>query len=152
MDDRYAIRLAQPADSAALAALERRCFSDPWSQAGLEEMLTAPAGFGLIAESAVAPLGYLLARAAAGQGEILNLAVVPESRRRGIGAAVLQAGLEELRGRGVGEVFLEVRESNLLAQALYFGRGFRVIGARKRYYRQPVEDALVLRLTLAPPA
>lgn len=152
MDDPYAIRLARPADSEALAELERRCFSDPWSQSGLAEMLAAPAGFGLIAESPAAPLGYLLARAAAGEGEILNLAVVPESRRRGVGAAVLEAGLEELRGRGVGEVFLEVRESNLLAQALYFGRGFRVIGARQRYYRQPVEDALVLRLSLGSPA
>ena len=64
------------------------------------------------------------------------------------GAACSRPASRELRLRGGREVFLEVRESNAAAQALYCGRGFRVVGARQRYYRHPVEDALVLRLPL----
>jgi ribosomal-protein-alanine N-acetyltransferase len=63
-----------------------------------------------------------------------------------VGAALLEAGLRELQLRGGREVFLEVRESNAGARAMYLARGFRVVGARQRYYRQPMEDALVLHL------
>lgn len=88
----------------------------------------------------------------AGTGEVLNLAVAPEFRRRGIGGALLRAGLGALRHRKVGEVFLEVRESNHSAQALYLAHGFRPVGQRSAYYRNPKEDALVLRLALEQPA
>ena len=91
-------------------------------------------------------VGYLIAREAGGTGEILNLAVDPPHRRAGIASALLDAGLVVLRRRGAEEIFLEVRESNLAAQALYLGAGFRPVGQRARYYRNPVEDALILRL------
>ena len=77
---------------------------------------------------------------------VLNLAVAPEFRRRGIGGALLDAGLSALQRRRVEEVFLEVRESNHSAQALYLAYGFRAVGQRAAYYRNPREDALVLRL------
>ncbi|HSB53274.1 MAG TPA: ribosomal protein S18-alanine N-acetyltransferase, partial [Gemmatimonadales bacterium] len=85
----------------------------------------------------------------AATGEVLNLAVAPEHRRRGIGGALLEAGLKAFRRRKVDEVFLEVRESNHSAQALYLARGFRPVGQRSAYYRNPKEDALVLRLEMA---
>ena len=99
-------------------------------------------------EEAGAVRGYLIGRDAAGSGEILNLAVDPDHRRRGIARALLDRGLAELARRGADEVFLEVRESNASAQQLYRGAGFRPVGVRADYYRQPREDALVLRLGL----
>jgi len=148
MDAPYRIRSAVPADAAGLVAIERRAFSDPWSEASFREALTSPWSFGLVAEARRAPAGYLIGREVAGTGEVLNLAVAPEFRRRGIGGALLDAGLAALRRRKVDEVFLEVRESNISAQALYVGHGFRPVGQRAAYYRNPREDALVLRLEL----
>ena len=83
---------------------------------------------------------------AADEGEILNLAVAPAGRRRGLGRALVEAMLEALRTRGIRQVYLEVRESNSSARALYASRGFKEVGRRKAYYRRPVEDAIVLRL------
>jgi ribosomal-protein-alanine N-acetyltransferase len=152
MDDRFRIRLAASADAPALVAIERRCFSDPWSETAFRETLAADWTFGLVAESGRGLAGYLIGRETAGSGEILNLAVAPEFRRRGIGGALLEEGLAGFRHRRAVEVFLEVRESNHSAQALYLGRGFRPIGQRSSYYRNPREDALVLRLELHQPA
>jgi [ribosomal protein S18]-alanine N-acetyltransferase len=148
MDAPYRIRSALPADAAGLVTIERQAFSDPWSEASFREALASPWTFGLIAEGARRVAGYLIAREVAGTGEVLNLAVAPEFRRRGIGGALLEAGLATLRRRKVDEVFLEVRESNISAQALYIGYGFRPVGQRAAYYRNPKEDALVLRLEL----
>ncbi len=101
-----------------------------------------------MAETQDAVLGYLIGREAASTGEVLNLAVDPPHRRRGLARSLLEHGLVALQRRGADEVFLEVRESNHSAQALYRARGFERVGTRKSYYRNPVEDALVLRLTL----
>lgn len=142
----YRIRPAQLADVAELARLEHRCFSDPWSAQGFREMLGYPYVVGLVAElKSKAIAGYLIARIVEDEGEILNLAVVPESRRQGIGLALLEEGLAVLSERGVEEVFLEVRASNQPAVDLYVRRGFRPVGRRREYYRRPVEDAMILR-------
>lgn len=148
MDAPYRIRSAVPADATGLVAIERRAFSDPWSEASFREALVSPWTFGVVAETGRGMAGYLIGREVAGTGEVLNLAVAPEFRRRGIGGALLEAGLAALRRRKVDEVFLEVRESNIEAQALYVGHGFRPVGQRAAYYRNPKEDALVLRLEL----
>jgi ribosomal-protein-alanine N-acetyltransferase len=128
--------------------IERRAFSDPWSEGSFREALTSPWTFGLVGITSRGVMGYLIAREVAGTGEILNLAVAPEARRRGLGGELLQAGLGALRRRRVNEVFLEVRESNHSAQALYLAQGVRPVGQRAGYYRNPREDALVLRLAL----
>jgi ribosomal-protein-alanine N-acetyltransferase len=148
MDAPFRIRPAAPADAAALVAIERRCFGDPWSEAAFREALSSAWSFGLVAESGRRPAGYLIGREVGGSGEILNLAVGPEFRRRGIGGALLEEGLAAFRRRQAFEVFLEVRESNHSAQSLYLARGFRPVGQRAAYYRNPPEDALVLRLAL----
>ncbi|HEX6644659.1 MAG TPA: ribosomal protein S18-alanine N-acetyltransferase [Gemmatimonadales bacterium] len=131
-----------------LAALERRCFGDPWSSASFREALASEHSFGLVAECRGEIAGYLIGRAILGTGEILNLAVAPEWRRRRVARLLLEAGLDELAARGAEEVFLEVRESNTAAQSLYLGAGFRAVGQRSGYYRNPREDALVLRSPL----
>jgi ribosomal-protein-alanine N-acetyltransferase len=152
MDAPFRIRSAALADAAALVAIERRCFGDPWSETSFREALASDWTFGLVAETGRGLAGYLIGREAAGSGEILNLAVAPEFRRRGIGGQLLDTGLAAFRRRGAHEVFLEVRESNRSAQALYLSQGFRPVGQRASYYRNPREDALVLRLSLPQPA
>lgn len=149
MGDRWRIRPATLADAPALAILERRCFSDPWSVAAFEELLPLSYMVSLIAEDDDGIGGYLVAREIAGESEILNLAVVPEARRGGLGRRLLEEGLGQLQERGAQRVWLEVRESNAAAQALYAGRGFQTAGRRSRYYRAPVEDALVLSMDLS---
>jgi ribosomal-protein-alanine N-acetyltransferase len=99
----------------------------------------------LIAEVAGKVGGYVVALDAADEGEILNLAVAPGSRRTGLGRALVEAILGVLKDRAVGQVYLEVRESNAPARSLYAAQGFREVGRRKGYYRRPVEDAIVLR-------
>ncbi len=83
---------------------------------------------------------------AADEGEILNLAVAPRGRRRGLGRALVRGVLDALTSRAARAIYLEVRESNAPARALYAAHGFREVGRRKQYYRRPVEDAIVLRL------
>jgi Acetyltransferases len=123
MDDRYRIRPASPADATTLSILERRCFSDPWSAEGFREVLSTPVCFGLVAAMGKDLQGYFLARLVAGEAEVLNLAVDPDHRRRGVGRILLEAGLRELQLRGGREVFLEVRESNAGARAMYWLAG-----------------------------
>jgi ribosomal-protein-alanine N-acetyltransferase len=151
MADRWQIRPARPADAGRLVPLERRCFTDPWSEVAFEEMLRFPLTVAVIAERNGEVEGYLIGRSIAGEGEILNLAVVPEQRRHGLGSKLLEAGLAALTEAGSRRVWLEVREGNRAAQALYHGRGFSSAGRRKKYYKNPVEDALVLQLELPSP-
>lgn len=102
----------------------------------------------LVAEEAAGVAGYVIAHHAADEGEILNLGVAPRCRRRGIGRALVQAMLARLATRGVRTVFLEVRESNLAARALYQSLGFTAVGQRANYYRRPAESAVVLRTAI----
>lgn len=152
MDDRWQIRPARLADSAAIVAIERRCFSDPWSGEAFEEMIRFPLALTLVAERDREVGGYLVGRAVAGEGEIMNLAVAPAERGVGLGGRLLDAGLAALAARGAQSVYLEVRDGNAAARELYGRRGFRPVGRRAGYYRNPVEDAIVLRLSLEPGA
>jgi len=109
--------------------------------------LTSDANFLVVeASGSGAIMGYVVALDAADEGEILNLAVAPAGRRNGLGRALVQHILGALTARGVRQVYLEVRESNAPARALYAAQGFKEVGRRKEYYRRPVEDAIVLRL------
>jgi ribosomal-protein-alanine N-acetyltransferase len=94
-------------------------------------------------------LGYVVAWFAGGQGEIANLAVDPAVRGQRLGSTLLDAALEQARSHRAEEVFLEVRDSNARARQLYESRGFAEVGRRRRYYRRPVEDAVILRWTAA---
>jgi len=136
-------------DVAMIAELERSAFSDPWSPASFESVMDEPAAYIAVARGAESRIaGYVVAWFVADEGEIANLAVREPTRRQGIGASLLDAALSEGRRRGAQNMYLEVRESNEAARRLYASRGFDEIGRRKRYYRQPVEDAVVLRLGL----
>lgn len=144
------IRPAGVEDAAALAALERRCFSDPWSAEGFRATLETPGGAGFVAEEDGALVGYVLTLNAGRVAEVLNVAVAPEHRRRGLARRLVARAVGALEAEGVREMFLEVRESNAGALRLYEDAGFGRIGRRRGYYRRPAEDALVLRRPPAP--
>ena len=127
-------------------------FTDPWSHGDFAECLHS--GLTMrVAKIASDLVGYIVGRLVLDEAEILNLGVAPHARRRGVARAVVGDLLAAFGGSGVRSVFLEVRESNLPALALYRSFGFRAVGKRPRYYHRPVEDAVVLRadLTLDPP-
>lgn len=134
-----------------MLAIERVVFADPWPRHDFHDCIASGAAF-LVAQAGedarVGIAGYVVARAIAGEAEILNLAVAPGARRRGVGRALVLAVLHALGAAGAREVFLEVRESNAGARALYAAHGFREVGRRPRYYRRPVEDAILLRAAL----
>ncbi len=93
-------------------------------------------------------VGYVVMWFVVDESEIANLAVSDTLRRAGVGARLLDHALEAAQTRQCAVVFLEVRESNGPARALYASRGFEIAGRRSKYYRKPVEDALVLRRAL----
>lgn len=131
----------------AVHAIEQAAFSDPWSVRDFRECVGSEVVF-LVATSDGVVHGYVIAQDAADEGEILNLAVARARQRDGIGRALVEQTLTTLAGRGVHRVFLEVREANAAARALYAALGFEEVGRRSRYYRRPVEDAIVLRAAI----
>jgi ribosomal-protein-alanine N-acetyltransferase len=92
--------------------------------------------------------GFIVARRVASDLEVLNFAVLPELRRRGVGAALLEAAMAWGASFAAEKIFLEVRVSNLAAIRFYERHGFKVTGRRQRYYTAPIEDALVLAALL----
>lgn len=102
----------------------------------------------LVAAAPDGVAGYVIAQDAADEAEILNLAVAPARHRGGIGRALVERALATLAGRGAWRVFLEVREANAAARALYAALGFEEVGRRPEYYRRPVEDAIILRAAI----
>ena len=150
------IRRAVPQDLAAILRIERASFSDPWTEdsmaTALDRMvvLVAVEGGERAGDGAPTLVGYVVALVVAPDAEIADLAVAPDARRRGVGRALLTSALDLLADLAVQAVHLEVRESNRAARTLYESSGFRPVGRRRGYYRQPVEDALLLRREIDP--
>lgn len=139
------------ADLPAVLAIERSSFSNPWTMAQFMAELAAShrASVPLVARNAEGrPVGFLCGRIAAGEAEILDLAVEAGRRRWGIGARLLSVFLDEARSAGVSRVHLEVRASNTRAQLFYKRFGFQGVGRRPAYYRRPTEDAILLTLDM----
>lgn len=146
MDAPCMIRNATLDDLAAVNEIERASFADPWRAADFRAALGATLFLVAVRHDAVA--GYVIARQAADEGELLNLAVAPGERGRGVGSALAVCAIGALRDQGVGAVYLEVRESNAAARRLYGRLGFAPVARRARYYRDPPEDALVLKAAI----
>ena len=145
-----AIRAARRDDVDDVAAIERQAFADPWSVGSFRALFGNPLVHFAIAEDMITGriYGYVVAWMVVDEAEIANLAVADDARGTCIGARLLDHAIDAARGRKSRVVFLEVRESNAPARALYASRGFEVAGRRAKYYRKPVEDALVLRRAL----
>jgi ribosomal-protein-alanine N-acetyltransferase len=129
-------RDARPADADRLAALHRQSFARDWSEQEFESLLSEPnvLGHGLCDRPGLPIVGFALSRMAAGEAEILSIAVAPARRGRGGGHALLSAHITALAGRGVTRLFLEVDEGNAAANTLYARFGFAEVGRREAYY------------------
>lgn len=147
-----AIAPAGSDQAALLAALHEAAFpAAPWSHAAMARLLAMPGAFALVATLDDEPAGFVLARVAADEAEIVTLGVAPAHARRGIGRHLLAATAAEAAQRGAARLFLEVAETNLAARRLYAAGGFREVGRRRRYYPDGA-DAVVLARALTPPS
>lgn len=137
------LRRLDGGDAGEMAKLEQRCFSLPWSLRQCEAALAQRsfAAFGAFAKDVL--IAYVSVYHAAGEMEIVNLAVAPKWRRRGFGRRILDMVLQVARKMGMQRVSLEVRPSNGAALALYAAAGFVGVGRRRRYYPDTGEDALI---------
>ncbi len=135
--------------TAALAELERLCFSHPWSRKALEEEIQNPDACFFTAVEGNAVLGYAGMHCPRGDCYMDNIAVFPEHRGKGVATALLNALIGEAARRGGEFLSLEVRPSNTGAVRLYEKLGFREEGRRKSFYAAPVEDGLILTKRLS---
>jgi ribosomal-protein-alanine N-acetyltransferase len=139
------MEVATPLHAAALASIHAAAFAPGarWGADALALQLGLPGAFGFVDGRG----GFVLARVAADEAEVLTLAVMPEARRAGLGRALMVAAMEAAVVRGAAAMLLEVAEGNGAARGLYAALGFSVVGRRRRYYG--AEDALVLRASLS---
>lgn len=139
------------ASAGLLSGLHRICFpEDPWDTRAIVEVMGIPGFFGQMAWGAKTPSGFGLALHLGKECEIISIGVVPEHRRAGIGAALLDSICCEARVRAADCVILEVAQDNAAARALYSKQGFTVVGCRRDYYCRAgrLIDALILRRPL----
>ena len=128
-----------------IAQLEKRCFTDPWSEKSIASELENPLSLWLVAVDGGQLIGYVGSQTVLGETDMMNLAVAPEVRRQGTGRALVLALVDALTEKGSHSLMLEVRVSNTPARTLYESLGFSQVGRRPKYYVNPKEDALILR-------
>ena len=126
-----------------VASIEEMSFSLPWSLESFELMLTEQAS-ALVALEDGRVLGYVGMMCVLDEGQIINLAVHPDARRRGVGRTLMEAAQTYAKERGIVFLSLEVRESNIAARSLYSSLGWEEQGIRKGFYSHPVENACVM--------
>ncbi len=151
--EKLRIRSLGREDSGNVAALEREIFGTPWSEEQVEASIgrreeSVCHGSGMRQEALGAYAGgtlcgYLFAVVVSGEGELHRIAVAPAFRRRHVGDALMEELLSRCRDCREGGLWLEVREGNRAAAALYRKYGFREAGRRKNYYQNPPEDAMI---------
>ena len=139
------IETMNAAHVAQIAQLETLCFSDPWSEKSVASELNNPLSLWLTAMEGDRVAGYIGSQTVMDETDMMNVAVHPDFRRKGIAQALINKLVEQLKARGSRCLTLEVRASNTPAITLYEQLGFSEIGRRRNYYRNPREDALILR-------
>ena len=128
-----------------VAQLEKLCFADPWSEMSIASELRSIWSYWVVAVQDNEVVGYIGSQSSIDESDVMNVAVHPDWRRQGIAEQLIENLIGELKNRGSKALMLEVRASNAPAIALYEKLGFRQVGLRKNYYRNPKEDALILR-------
>lgn len=129
---------------AAVEALEKECFSVPWSRKSIEDELTNDTAHFFVAERFNNVIGYIGTNIIADECYITNIAVTENERRNGIGRLLLEKAEKTAKEHGCRFITLEVRRSNEAAISLYTGQGFTECGLRKNYYTDPLEDGLIM--------
>lgn len=128
-----------------IADLEKCCFNDPWSENSIASELKNALSYWLVATEQEKVIGYVGSQTVLGGADMMNIAVSPDHRRKGIARKLIEQLIVDLKERGAVCLVLEVRASNVPAISLYESMGFSQIGRRPNYYRHPKEDALILR-------
>ena len=139
------ITLMESAHVSQVAQLEKLCFSAPWSENSISSELTNPLSCWLVALDGDRVAGYVGSQTVLDESDMMNIAVDPQYRRQGIAQALVEELVKCLARKGSRCLTLEVRASNVGAIALYGKLGFVQVGLRKNYYRNPREDAMILR-------
>ena len=129
----------------AIAELEKVCFHDPWSVNAITSELSNPLSLWVVAMDGDKLAGYVGSQSVMGWADMMNIAVAPDFRRMGVAANLIGELVNRLKANRVNCLTLEVRASNEPAIALYQKFGFEQVGRRPNYYRNPKEDALILR-------
>ena len=132
-----------------IAEMEKLCFSDPWSEKSVASELNNRLSLWLVALDGDTVAGYVGSQSVLDEADMMNIAVHPDYRRQGIGRDLVLALAEALQKKGIRGLMLEVRQSNAPAIALYEQLGFQQVGLRPNYYRNPKENALILRKELS---
>ena len=127
-----------------IANLEKECFSSPWSEDGLKNELDNNFARFFVAFSGGKIAGYIGSHNVLGEVYITNVAVFPEFRRNGVGKALVEFLVDEMKAENAEFVTLEVRKSNFSAISLYEKCGFGKVGERKKFYEKPIEDAILM--------
>ncbi|MDE1939068.1 MAG: ribosomal protein S18-alanine N-acetyltransferase [Alphaproteobacteria bacterium] len=143
------VLLTHPCDVDILARLHATSFTDLWSADWIARLMAQPGTYAYLVDGDVG--GFILARVAGDEAEVLTLAVVPAARRRGIGTILLRAAAEKARQMGAETMFLEVAQANEAAKALYIRLGFAEVARRRGYYGDKVGDggdAVILSVKL----
>ena len=130
---------------AQVAELEKLCFADPWSEKSIASELGNIWSYWIVALDGERVVGYIGSQSSADETDVMNVAVHPDYRRRGIAESLIESLIRELKNRGSHALMLEVRDSNAPAIALYEKLGFQQVGLRKNYYHNPKEHARILR-------
>lgn len=142
------IRDAAAADVPGIAALERECFSLPWTEEIVSSQLTGGGKVMLAAELDGALAGYMGLQYVLDEGYVSNVCTAPEFRRRGVASALIDEMIRRARELELSFLSLEVRASNEAAISLYAGKGFVSVGVRQGYYEKPAEDAIIMNLNI----
>lgn len=135
----------KPEHVSQIAELEKQCFSLPWSERSVYAELDNPISLWIVAVLGEKVVGYVGSQSVLDEADMMNIAVYPDFRRQGIAERLVKALCEGLRERHVRCLTLEVRASNEPARSLYEKLGFSQVGRRPNYYKEPKEDALILR-------
>ncbi len=138
-------RRSTPHDAPGIARLEEEIFKDPWSWRSISDLITSEGAMCFTAQDEGGRVvAYVIGRLIPPEGEIYRVAVAPEYRRRGVAYRLLDYAVKTSRGRGLENIFLEVRSENVAAIKLYSAYGFTEVGRRRGYYRNPPDDAIIM--------
>ncbi len=138
------IRRSVPDDAPKIAELEKEVFPDAWDVRDIFGYICSEGGMCYSAIEDGRVIAYIIGRVIAPEGEIYRIATAPDKRRRGIAYRLLSFAEKTERGRGLECLFLEVRSRNIPARNLYKSYGFREMGIRKNYYKEPTDDAVIM--------
>ena len=130
-------------DIKEILIIEKECFKDAWSMEMLADLFLSNGFYGLVCENDGKIVGYIAVKYVLDEGEINLVAVKKQSQRKGVATLLLNTMEKELKEKGVSKLFLEVRRSNLNAQALYEKCNYKYIAVREKYYNG-LEDALIM--------